>query len=511
MKKLHGLILLLVILLQVLGCVTVNSVKVTHTTLPPEQKQVASSHKEQIYSASQKADSSEFDIEITKGCDLLSRKQYVASIDFFKALAISYPYETKAQYFIALAYDESGNDGDALREYKIFVGTQTEDDVLTLKSRSRIQVLKGAIAEKLIKASSMLAEAHKYVGSLARLKEAYDLMPSSLISRKIIALYDKFSLSSIAWQMSSISDLLSDKSVSIVPFTDLSRREISKGNAVAMELRNELVNMGDLEVYVRDEDSIKAILREIEFGSSGSINEKTRKQLGKLVSTGAIITGRIGYVADTFKINGWMINVETGKIVSSRSISVLGWNIADTDKHADFNVKVWTDRKEYRIGEPLVINVLTNKDCFLTLLNIRSNGEIWELFPNSYNQNNFIKGNTSHTVPASNDAFQLAIVEPPGQDYIKAIATSMPITRDQIARVLSEDNSILVVPTAILRQDGNSTFRSVSSSEMRGLHQILTRGVGLLPDQHSNHNSDSDRYGTGFESAVNTWSFMTKR
>ena len=226
MKKLHGLILLLVILLQVLGCVTVNSVKVTHTTLPPEQKQVASSHKEQIYSASQKADSSEFDIEIAKGCDLLSRKQYVASIDFFKALAISYPYETKAQYFIALAYDESGNDGDALREYKIFVGTQTEDDVLTLKSRSRIQVLKGAIAEKLIKASSMLAEAHKYVGSLARLKEAYDLMPSSLISRKIVALYDKFSLSSIAWQMSSISDLLSDKSVSIVPFTDLSRREI---------------------------------------------------------------------------------------------------------------------------------------------------------------------------------------------------------------------------------------------------------------------------------------------
>jgi hypothetical protein len=209
-----------------------------------------------------------------------------------------------------------------------------------------------------------------------------------------------------------------------------------------------------------------------------------------------------------------MINVETGKIIASRSVSVLGWNIADTNKYADFNVKVWMGRKEYRIGDPATINVQTNKDCFVTLLNVRSNGEIWELFPNNYNQNNFIKANVRCTIPSNNDNFRMAIIEPPGQDYIKAIATSIPITREQISQVLAEDNSILVASADIVRQRGKAAFRSVSPSEMRGLHEILTRGVGAFFDpngSHSVNNSGSYGYDTQFESAVSTWSFVTRR
>ena len=512
MKRLFALTLLLVILCSMFGCVTVNIVKDTHTVPPPpQQKQTVPMYMEKEYSAPQKVDASEFEKDMKRGRDLLSRKQYGESIDCFKAIAIRHPRETKVQYYIALAYDESGDKREALRGYKSFVDIQTGNEVLVRKSRSRIRVLKDTIAEELIKAATVLVEDHEYGGSLERLEEAYDLRPSPATSRKIVELYDRYSINSIAWQMSSFGDLLSENSVSIVPFTDLAGEGTREGSAVAMELKNELVNMEELDVYVRDDASLKAILNEVEFGDSGAIDEKTRIELGKLVSTGAVITGRIGYVADTFKINGWMINVETGKIITSRSVSVLGWNIADTDKYADFNIKVWMDRKEYIIGDSVEINVQTNKDCFVTLLNVRSNGEIWELFPNSYNKNNFVRANTRHTIPSGKDNFRLAIVAPSGQDYIKAIATSVPITREQISQVLSEENSILVSPADIVRQRGESAFRSVSPSEMRGLHEILTRGVGVFPDPKGNlsyNNSDSD---TRFEYAVSTWSFVTKR
>tara|TARA_Y100000310_G_scaffold84223_1_gene81017 strand:+ start:2697 stop:4355 length:1659 start_codon:yes stop_codon:yes gene_type:complete len=516
MNKLLILILFFVFVCSMLGCVTVNIVRDTPKVSPPEQMKEAPIKEDTSgkYSASQKIQASKYETELQKGLDLLGRKQYGESIECFKALAIRHPEETKVQYYIALAYDESGDAREALLGYKGFVDIQTGDEVLVRKSRSRIRALKGGIADGLINAASVLAENHEYGGSLKRLEEAYDLKPSSALSRKIVELYDRHSLCSIAWKMSSLSDSLSEKSVSIVPFTNLAREETTEGSAVAMELKNELINMKKLEVYVRDDASVRAILKEIEFGSSGAIDEKSRKELGKLVSTGAIITGRIGYVADTFKINGWMINVETGKIIASKSVSVLGWNIADTDKYADFNVKVWMDRKEYRIGDPVMINVQTNKDCFVTLLNVRSNGEIWELFPNNYNQNNFIKANTRHTIPSSNDNFQLTVVAPSGQDYIKAIATSIPITREQISQVLAEDNSILVASADIVRQRGKSTFRSVSPSEMRGLHEILMRGVGTFPVQngsHSYNNSGSIGYDTQFEFAVSTWSFVTKR
>lgn len=516
MNKLLILMISLISVCSMFGCVTVNIVKDAPKVLPAEQKNEAPIKEDtgDKYSVSQKIRISEYEAELQKGLDLLGQKQYGEAVESFKALAFRHPEETRVQYYIALAYDESGDEREALRCYKSFVDVQTGDEVLVRKSRIRIRELKDGIANGLINAASILAESHEYRGSLARLEDAYDLKPSSAVSRKIVELYDRYSLCSIAWKMSSLSDSLSEKSVSIVPFTDLARDETTEGSAVAMELKNELINMKKLEVYVRDEASVKAILKEIEFSDSGAIDEKTRKKLGKLVSTGAIITGRIGYVADTFKINGWMINVETGKIIASRSVSVLGWNIADTDKYADFNVKVWMGRKEYRIGDPVTINVQTNKDCFVTLLNVRSNGEIWELFPNSYNHNNFIKANVRHTIPSSNDNFELAIVAPSGQDYIKAIATSIPLTREQISQVLAEDNSILVASADIVKQRGKSAFRSVSPSEMRGLHEILTRGVGAFSNQNSSYshnNSGSTGFDTQFESAVSTWSFVTRR
>ncbi|ODS29758.1 MAG: Tetratricopeptide repeat protein [Candidatus Scalindua rubra] len=452
--------------------------------------------------------------EIEEGRKWIVSGKYKEAIDHFSTITIKEPRNKEAHYYLALSYDKYGNKREALKAYKDFLDMHPIDKILVNKSTNRIRELREEIIKELIEEANTLANRHEYEDCLEKLEQAYDLRPPSAMANKIVERYSTYSISSIAWEMSTNSDSLQEKTVSVVPFTSLSGEESTQGNAVAAELRNVLVNFQKLKVYIRDDDSIKAILKEIEFGQTGAIDEKTRKELGKLINTEAIVTGRVGYVANTFKINGWMINVETGRIVSSKSVKMLGWNIDDTDESADFKISVWMDRKVYNIGDTVTINLTSNRDCYVTLLNVRSNGEIWELFPNRYNTNNFIKANVRHTIPSNNDNFRLAIVEPPGKEYIKAVATTVPITNKQIKQVLSEDTSILVASADVIGRGSDSAFRSVSPSEMRGLHEILERGVGAFPISENDPEYKQVGYYEStpqFDHAVSTWSFETRR
>lgn len=137
MKKILILIISLVSVCSMFGCVTVNIVKDAPKASPsphPEQKKEAPVKEDtgDKYSASQKTQISKYETELQKGLDLLGRKQYGESIECFKALAIRHPEETRVQYYIALAYDESGDERAALRCYKSFVDIQTGDEVLVL-------------------------------------------------------------------------------------------------------------------------------------------------------------------------------------------------------------------------------------------------------------------------------------------------------------------------------------------------------------------------------------------
>ncbi|ODS34111.1 MAG: hypothetical protein SCARUB_00784 [Candidatus Scalindua rubra] len=517
MNKLLILIISFVFVCPMFGCVTVNIVKDTHTVPPPppeQKKEAPVKYTGEKYHAHQKTPSSKYDAELQKGLDMLSQKKCEESIDYFSSLTVKHPDKAKVQYYLAVSYDECGHVREALREYEEYVNMQSGDNIFARKSKNRIRELKDGIARELIKEARTLADGHKYEDCLERLEHAYDLRPPSAMANKIVEKYSRNSISLIAWKMSLHSDSLEEKTVSVIPFTNFNKEESTQGNAVAAELVDEFININKLSVYARDDDSIKNVLKELEIAGTGLIDERTKKELGNLVNTEAVVVGRVGYVDNTLKINAKLIHVETGRIIVSKNVNVLGWNVDDTDKYADFNIKVWMDRKVYNIGDTVTINLKSNRDCYVTLLNVRSNGKIWELFPNRYNQSNFIKANVRYTIPSNNDNFRLAIIEPPGKDYIKAIATSIPITKDQITQVLSKDTSILVASADTIMRGSDSAYRSVSPSEMRGLHEILTRGVGSFPISENDPEYKQVGYYEStpqFDHAVSTWSFETRR
>lgn len=89
-------------------------------------------------------------------------------------------------------------------------------------------------------------------------------------------------------------------------------------------------------------------------------------------------------------------------------------------------VRVWTERgcgSTYEIGESLTIKVRSERSGYLTLFDLTPSGEVQILFPNRYQQDNYVQGGKTYEVPRPGDPFRLRIGLPRGIDYILATVT----------------------------------------------------------------------------------------
>ena len=96
----------------------------------------------------------------------------------------------------------------------------------------------------------------------------------------------------------------------------------------------------------------------------------------------------------------------------------------------DLKVEVWcrgvADRESstaYKIGSKIRICARATADCYLTLLNVGSDGELTVLFPNRLHQDNRIAGGRVYEIPDSGYAFEFTLEGPAGPDEVKAIVT----------------------------------------------------------------------------------------
>lgn len=360
---------------------------------------------------------------------------------------------------------------------------------------------------KLAEQAEAFGKKHNYKKSLEKLKRAYHLCTSEDIADKIIEQYFQYSLGSIAWSISSESDLLKDKTVSVIPFAKLNGEKSEQGKIVASELIKQLKIFGALNVY--EKEFLPEVIRDIQVVKNGVMSDDARETLKNLVDTESVVVGWIGYAENTFKIITSMFHIESGKIVKTETVDMLGWNINDTVKNAELHVNVRMNNKTYTIGDPATIFLKANRDCYITLFNVRSNGEIWELFPNRYQPDNFVKANREYNIPGTDDQFVFRVCEPPGKEYIKVVASTVPLSPGEIQKQISNDTSFFVAKAENIVQNDDYVFRSVSPAEMRGIHEILKkRAIEVVSTQKSKKLSygESD---AGFDYAVSSWAFET--
>ncbi|MBI5568366.1 MAG: DUF4384 domain-containing protein [Desulfomonile tiedjei] len=99
----------------------------------------------------------------------------------------------------------------------------------------------------------------------------------------------------------------------------------------------------------------------------------------------------------------------------------------DLDRGRDYEdsvVKLWTDRKRYRIGEPVRFYFYSERDCYLNLVSFGSSGKVRVIFPNRFQKDNFVRGGKVVEIPTNReDEFMFRVEGPAGRESVRAIAT----------------------------------------------------------------------------------------
>lgn len=127
----------------------------------------------------------------------------------------------------------------------------------------------------------------------------------------------------------------------------------------------------------------------------------------------------------------------------------------------DFDVQLWTNKIDYRLGEPIYFYFKAERECYVNLVDINSKGEMTLLFPNQFNINNRVRGGRTYQIPGDDYGFTLEAQPPTGIDRIYAIVSTRPI--------------------GIFNQDfSRNAFQSITRGNTRG---IGVKGIGVRLDQ----------------------------
>lgn len=219
---------------------------------------------------------------------------------------------------------------------------------------------------------------------------------------------------------------------------------------LADRLSEKLLSIEEIELIERKR--LKEVLKEMVLHQTGAVKESMVSRMGKLLGTEKFLYGNILQVElgqkPTYKLSIRMVNVESGQVVKSWSnsgklsdftamVSLLAgeilnyvkWevalrNLAElTQTEPPFKLELWTDKKRYKVGETVTIYFRSEKDCYLTLIDITTSGKFYILFPNRYATDNYIKADKTYTLPGPDHPFAITVGEPKGFERLKAIAT----------------------------------------------------------------------------------------
>ncbi len=85
---------------------------------------------------------------------------------------------------------------------------------------------------------------------------------------------------------------------------------------------------------------------------------------------------------------------------------------AAIDQAELLTVRLWTDKKQYRPGEPVTVFFEGNRDFYAKVVRITAGGAIEQILPNNYRQLSFFRKGVRYRTPGEGDRFTLNA--PPG-------------------------------------------------------------------------------------------------
>ena len=77
----------------------------------------------------------------------------------------------------------------------------------------------------------------------------------------------------------------------------------------------------------------------------------------------------------------------------------------------------------YRPGEELKLTVETTEDAYIWVFDVGTSGRVHQIFPNKYEEDNFVRAGQSVTLPNADAEYQYIASEPEGVELLTVIAS----------------------------------------------------------------------------------------
>jgi hypothetical protein len=128
-----------------------------------------------------------------------------------------------------------------------------------------------------------------------------------------------------------------------------------------------------------------------------------------------------------------------GFVVSPQAIVV--------NPRPSFGVEVWLDRDSsgdatpaYQIGEEVSISVRPAEASYVYLFDVKSTGEITQIFPNRFDTDNYLRAGETRTFPPSGARYVFNIAPPRGLSKVIAVASKTELDTRTLASFRSESD-----------------------------------------------------------------------
>jgi len=131
-----------------------------------------------------------------------------------------------------------------------------------------------------------------------------------------------------------------------------------------------------------------------------------------------------------------------------------------------FSVEVGVEKTQYTIGEKIIISVRAAQDCYLTLYDISTIGEVTQIFPNEFAIDNLIQGGHIYPIPDKDDKFDFEITGPGGMERVRGVCTIEDVN-------LVEDGKI----------DASGTFPTISQKSRGEFDDSLDAKLQVMPTE----------------------------
>jgi hypothetical protein len=94
--------------------------------------------------------------------------------------------------------------------------------------------------------------------------------------------------------------------------------------------------------------------------------------------------------------------------------------ISHPESSRRFDLALYPNESEFYVGDEVTFSIEAELDCYLTLFNVDEQGRSTVLFPNGFNQNNFIRARTTYAIPGPEIGGFRLIFQDPGRETVIA-------------------------------------------------------------------------------------------